>query len=243
MRVSSLQHHSLSGERTMFTTLLESKPKAQRSIGGSLVSVAAHVGVIVLAIQATLHAGQKPEQVETQVHYTEVKPDAPPPPKIQQVEIAPAAKGFQTLTAPVNIPDVLPQIDLSSKPTDERNWTGIGAPGGVHNGVVDAPPVENQVYFESQVEKPVVALANSAAPRYPEVLKAAGVEGEVVATFVVDTTGRADASSFKILKSPSDLFSAAVRTALPNMRFLPAEVAGKKVKQQVQQAFVFAIVK
>ena len=89
----------------------------------------------------------------------------------------------------------------------------------------------------------MVALANSAAPRYPEVLKAAGVEGEVVATFVVDTTGRADGSSFRILKSPNELFGAAVRTALPNMRFLPAEVAGKKVKQQVQQAFVFAIVK
>ena len=227
----------------MFTTLLESKPKAQRSIGGSLVSMAAHAVVIVLAIQATLNAGQKTEPRETAVQYTEVKPDAPPPPKVQQIQIAPIAKGFQTLTAPVNIPDVLPAIDLSSRPTDERDWNGIGAPGGVHNGVVDVPPAENQVYFEYQVEKPVVALSNSAAPRYPEVLKAAGVEGEVVATFIVDTTGRADVGSFKVLKSPSDLFSAAVRTALPNMRFLPAEAAGKKVRQQVQQSFVFAIVK
>jgi protein TonB len=243
MRVSSSHDHSLTGEPTMFTTLLESKPKAQRSMGGSLVSMAAHVLVIVLAIRATLNAGQKTEQRDTPVQYTEVKPDAPPPPKVEQVQIAPIAKGFQTLTAPVNIPDVLPEIDLSSKPTDERNWTGIGAPGGVHNGVADAPPAENQVYFEYQVEKPVVALANSAAPRYPEVLKGAGVEGEVVATFIVDTTGRADVASFKILKSPSDLFSAAVRAALPNMRFLPAEAAGKKVKQQVQQSFVFAIVR
>jgi len=34
-----------------------------------------------------------------------------------------------------------------------------------------------------------------------------------------------------------------VRSALPNMLFLPAEVGGKKVKQLVQQPFVFAIVK
>ena len=72
MRASSLHDHSHAGERTMFTNLLESKPKAQRSIGGTLVSMAAHVGVIVLAIQATLHAGQKPEQRDTPVQYTEV---------------------------------------------------------------------------------------------------------------------------------------------------------------------------
>ncbi|HEV8410904.1 MAG TPA: energy transducer TonB [Gemmatimonadaceae bacterium] len=243
MRVSTCAIKLFTGEPAMFTTLLESKPKAQRSIGGSIVSMAAHAFAIVLAIQATLNAGQKREDRATEVQYTEIKPDAPPPRKIEQVQIAPAAKGFQTLTAPVNIPDVLPQIDFSRKETDARDWTGIGAPGGAHNGVTDAPPVENQVYFEYQVEKPVVALSNSATPRYPEVLKAAGVEGEVVATFVVDTTGRADAATFKILKSPSELFSAAVRAALPNMRFLPAEAAGKKVKQQVQQSFVFAIVK
>jgi len=39
------------------------------------------------------------------------------------------------------------------------------------------------------------------------------------------------------------LFAAAVLTALPSMRFLPAEVGGNKVKQLVQQPFAFNIVK
>jgi protein TonB len=39
------------------------------------------------------------------------------------------------------------------------------------------------------------------------------------------------------------LFAAAVRTALPTMRFLPAEISGKKVRQQVQQPFVFNVIK
>jgi protein TonB len=37
------------------------------------------------------------------------------------------------------------------------------------------------------------------------------------------------------------MFEQAVRSALPNMRFLPAEIGGRKVKQLVQQPFVFAL--
>jgi len=226
----------------MFSTLLESKPKTQRSFGGTLVSMATHAGVIVLAVQATLHAGQRSVDPATDVHYAAVKDDAPKPPKVQDVRIAPP-KGFQTLTAPINIPDALPEIDLSRPPTNAGDFTGIGAPGGRDSSAFAKFPEGNPVYVEWQVEKPAMTVAGSPAPRYPELLKAAGVEGEVIASFVVDTTGRADPSSFKILKSTNELFVAAVRTALPSMRFLPAEAGGKKVRQLVQEPFVFTIVK
>ena len=39
------------------------------------------------------------------------------------------------------------------------------------------------------------------------------------------------------------LFTQAVKNALPNMRFYPAEVGGKKVKQLVQQPFTFSLSK
>lgn len=227
----------------MFSNLLESKPKAQRSLGGTLVSMVAHAGTIVLAIQATLHAGERKDDPATKVQYAEVKDDAPKPPKVQQVQIAQPPKGFQTLTAPVNIPDVLPEIDFTRRPTNPDEWKGIGAPGGRDSGVVAAPHADNHVFIESEVEKPVMSVPGSPAPRYPELLKAAGVEGEVVAAFVVDTLGHADPSSLKFRKSTNELFAAAVRTALPSMRFLPAEVGGRKVRQQVMQQFVFAIAK
>jgi protein TonB len=210
-----------------------------------VVSAVLHVVLIFLAVQATLNAGQKKEKREEKVDFVEVKKDEPPPPKEKppEVQVAPPPKGFQTLTAPVNIPDVLPDIDLSKKVTNEADFTGKGAQGGREKGIVGAAPVENQTYFEYQVEKPVMAVPGSPTPRYPDILKSAGVEGEVVVAFVVDTTGRADVSSLKILKATHELFAAAVRTALPSMRFLPAEVGGKKVKQLVQQPFVFNIVK
>ena len=229
----------------MFNNLLESKAKKQKSPGGMVVSAIFHVLVIFLAIKATLNAGQKKEKIEQKVDFVEVKKDEPPPPKEKppEVMVAPPPKGFQTLTAPVNIPDVLPDIDLSKKVTNEADFTGKGVAGGREKGIVGAAPVENQTYFEYQVEKPVMAVPGSPTPRYPDILKSAGVEGEVVVAFVVDTTGRADVSSLKILKSTHELFSAAVRTALPSMRFLPAEVGGRKVKQLVQQPFVFNIIK
>jgi len=229
----------------LFNNLLESKAKKQKSPGGVAVSVIAHVIIIALAIQATLNAGQKKDKIEEKVDFVEVKKDEPPPPKEKppEVQVAPPPKGFQTLTAPVNIPDVLPDIDLTKKVTNEADFTGKGSQGGRDKGVVGAAPVENQTYFEYQVEKPVMAVPGSPTPRYPDILKSAGVEGEVVVAFVVDTTGRADIGSLKILKSTHELFAAAVRTALPQMRFLPAEVGGKKVKQLVQQPFAFNIVK
>jgi protein TonB len=227
----------------MFTNLLESRAKTQRSVGGSFVSLVMHAGLIVLAIQATLHASQRRDERETKVEFAEVRKDEPMPPKIREVRVAAPPKGFQTLSAPVNIPDVLPDIDLSRKPTNELDWIGKGVPGGRDSGVVVTSPANNQIYSETQVEKPVLAMPGSPAPRSPEVLKAAGVEGEVDVSFVVDTAGRADPASLRILKSTHDLFDAAVRSALPGMRFIPAEVGGSKVKQQVQQPFVFRIIR
>jgi protein TonB len=65
----------------------------------------------------------------------------------------------------------------------------------------------------------------------------------VIVSFVVDTAGRADVRSLTILKSTHELFAAAVRAALPGMRFIPAEAGGKKVRQLVLLPFAFTIIK
>jgi len=45
--------------------------------------------------------------------------------------------------------------------------------------------------------------------------------------------------TFKVLKSTHDLFTQAVRQTLPQMRYSPAVVGGRKVRQLVQTPFVF----
>ena len=94
-------------------------------------------------------------------------------------------------------------------------------------------------YFEFQVEDPVQPLPGNSPPAYPELLRSANVTGFVIAQFVVDTLGRADTATIKMLKSSHELFSQAVRAAIPAMRFKPARTGGRKVKQLVQQRFDF----
>jgi protein TonB len=238
----------------MFNNLIESKAKKSKSPGGVFFSFVAHFCLIAGAVYATAHAAmdaEKPKQEK--IDFVEMKKDEPPPPKNEPkpppppdvVAAPPPPKGFQVLTAPVEIPDVIPDIDLTKKATNEADFSGKGVAGGTDKGVVGgkAPPVSDQPYFEFQVEKPVVQAPGSTQPRYPDILRQAGVEGEVLAQFVVDTTGRAEVGTFKVLKTSHDLFASAVKNALPGMRFIPAEVGGRKVKQLVQQPFGFAIAK
>ena len=233
----------------MFNNLIESKAKKQSMTRTSLVSIIIHAVLITGAVYATLNAGQNDDKAKVEdVKFVDNTPkdepkpkDEPPPPEKIVTAITPP-KGFQVLTAPVEIPDVIPDVDLSKKATDESDFSGKGVAGGTGKGVGSGPPIDaNQAFFEFQVEKPVVPAPGSPSPRYPEILRSAGVEGEVLAQFVVDTSGRVEMSSFKVLKSTHDMFIAAVRNALPTMRFIPAEVGGRHVKQLVQQPYVFNI--
>jgi len=237
----------------MFNNLLESKPKKEKRGGGTVTSVVVHSILVGLAVYATANAAirnEKPKQekidfVETPKDQPPPKEEPPPPPPPDVVVAPPPPKGFQVLTAPVEIPDVIPDIDLSKKVTDENDFSGKGVAGGTSKGVEGGKAVvqSDQPYFEFQVEKPVVPAPGSISPRYPDMLRQAGVEGEVLAQFVVDTTGKAEPGSLKILKSSHDMFIQSVKNALPQMKFIPAEVGGKKVKQLVQQPFTFSISK
>ena len=238
----------------MFNNLLESKPKKEKRGGGTVTSIVLHSILVGLAVYATANAAIKNEKPrQEKIDFVETPKDEPPPPKEEPppppppdvVAAPPPPKGFQVLTAPVEIPDVIPDIDLSKKVTDEADFSGKGVAGGVAKGVEGGKAVvqSDQPYFEFQVEKPVVPAPGSISPRYPDMLRQAGVEGEVLAQFVVDTTGRAEPGSLKILKSSHDMFVQSVKNALPQMKFIPAEVGGRKVKQLVQQPFTFSISK
>ncbi len=240
----------------MFNQLLESKANKRRSTGSTVFSIVFHSLLGAAAVWATARAAIEPEQpkVET-VTYVDVpkQADQPPPPDMpkdappasaDQVYTPPPPKGFQVLTAPVDIPDVIPDVDLSRRVTNEADFSGKGVAGGVSKGVVGGTgPItsENTTYFEFQVERPVVMEKDSPKPTYPSVLQSAGIEGMVRAQFVVDTTGKVEMSSLKILESTNEQFSNAIRTVMPKLRFFPAEVGGRKVRQLVQQPFNFTI--
>jgi hypothetical protein len=60
---------------------------------------------------------------------------------------------------------------------------------------------------------------------------------------MVDTTGRPEISTLKIVETDHALFSAAVRKAIPSMRFAPARENGRKVRGLVQMPIRFSAIK
>jgi protein TonB len=228
----------------MFENLIETKPKKPKTFKQFTLSIVIHTVLIGGAVYGTLQAKEAIEKPKAEkVEFVEMKKDEPPPPEEQPppevIAAPPLPKGFQVLTAPIKIPDVLPDIDFSKEVTDEADFSGKGVAGGIAKGVVGAPT--DQTYFEFQVEKQVAPAPGNPQPRYPDMLRSANVEGEVLVQFVVDTTGRADMSQFKVLKTSHDLFTNSVRQNVAVSRYYPAEIGGRKVKQLVQQPFNFAL--
>jgi len=110
----------------------------------------------------------------------------------------------------------------------------------------DPPPIDtgplsvipDAVYFDFQVEKQAVLLPGSVRPRYPDVHEL-GLHGTVVAEFVVDTAGRVVPASLRLLRRSDPRLNQSVVEAVPSMRFTPAELHGHRVKERVEQPFVF----
>jgi TonB family protein len=117
--------------------------------------------------------------------------------------------------------------DLTTSPSEGRSLSSSAQETGA-------------TYYEPKGAK-AAKLAKPATPRYPASLRSTKVEGEVLVAFVVDTSGLAIPSSLKVLRSTDSLFTAAVRDAIVDMRFVPAQFNGRKVKQLVQQPFFFDV--
>ena len=234
----------------MFDQLLETKAAKQKKSGTTVISIVLHTLLLVGAVYATNRTAEalekpKEEKVVLQDNKKEPEPEKPKeqPKPVQQVAQVAPPKGFQVPVPPLEIPDVIPDVDLSKKATDAADFSGKGVQGGVAKGVEGGtgPVISDQPYFDFQVEKAAAAIPGSGSPAYPEMLKSSGVEGEALVQFIVDTTGRAELGSFKVLRASHDAFGQAVRAALPRMRFLPAEIGGRKVRMLVQQPFAFAL--
>ena len=58
---------------------------------------------------------------------------------------------------------------------------------------------------------------------------------------MVDTLGRVEPASFKARDVTHPLFEQAVRTAVMGQRFRPAQWNGRRVRQLVEQQFVFRL--
>jgi protein TonB len=225
----------------MLATLLESKAKKERSQAGIALSVGAHSVLIGAALYATAQA-----RPETSRSTETVRPIYFPPAVHAAHSQMPATSGarapvFRFVTPTIEIS--VPTVEIPATPSRPGDFPA----GGIHGPAVDGPlngnsdGGDNTPFLAAQVEKQVSLTPGSKPPRYPETLRAAGIEGRVVAAFVVSDLGLVEEASIRILSSDNSLFNDAVKSALGRMRFVAAEIGGKKVRQLVQMPFVFTL--
>lgn len=226
----------------MLDRLLESKATTHRSVTGAAASVATHSALLGLALYATAHAGvetSRPRQIVRPVYFAPARPPAAANPALTSI---PTIVRNRLVFVDPAIKLSLPSIDLPAPAGGLGDFRRDPIGASTSLGTAGLGPDGTDATFRAdQVEKQVSVISGNASPRYPEVLRMAGVEGQVVARFVVDERGRVEEGTIKLVRSDNPLFDDPVRSALARMRFSPAETGGRKVRQLVEMPFVFSL--
>jgi protein TonB len=146
------------------------------------------------------------------------------------------------ITLPRFLPS-LPPIDVPPTP----GWPALpvdpfpGVPGPSVPVVTGppSPPVAAPMDART-VEEPPVLLSHP-APGYPELLRSAGIEGRVVVEAVLDTAGRVERGSLRIVSSTHALFVPEASALVLGSRYRPARFGGMVVRVRIQVPVNFAI--
>ena len=223
----------------MMRLWVESYSRSTPVSSSAMISVVTHALLIGAAIASTTRpANLQSDWIENRAYYL------PPPDRAPSQEgsresikyIALAPEGVGAGYGPVSLGGSGTAVvhepseklgDLGRDLTSSENAPKLGG--------------NDSVFTQLEVDSIVARYPGSAAPAYPIEMLKQGVQGSVTTQYVVDTTGFADTTSLRILHTTNAEFSEAVRAALPFMRFFPAKVGDKRVRQLVEQEFSFKI--
>ncbi len=228
----------------MLSQLLESRPVRRRSPAGFAASLALHGIVVGGAMLFTSHAARHQDTSPTQTIITFDVPRHQPPPPARSTPrpLGPLPIGPSVINVPITVPDGIPPIDplRAVINTDQPFEFRIGVPSHAASPP-DVPSDPGMALLENQVEVPAALDGRSPLPRYPQMLRDAGVEGMVRLRFVVDTAGHVEAASVQVIDATHPAFIDAVRAILPRLRFTPARVDHRAVRQLVEIPLQFRL--
>lgn len=225
----------------MLTTLLESKSRRVRDNRGTVASVTLHALIIFAAVFATAAGAPTHDAPDLQrLRYIRIPPAPETPQRSSPKGICYCFKPRIVAPMSIDIPITIPSIEIpvaSASTEFSRSTSSVMRPS---DSPGDAPSGGRRAYDISEVESGVTVIGN-VVPEYPGALRSSGIEGRVVAEFVVTENGRVDVASLRILSSTNDAFVESIRRALSRMRFRPAMIGDHPVAQLVQQQFVFRL--
>jgi periplasmic protein TonB len=214
----------------MFDTLLESRHTA---LGLPRWGVVVAVGLHAAVVGAVLRPSQPPPEPRLWLD-----PHLPPfvepgPPRVElpgPVVRGPVHIDLPSVPSPQPIPGV-PGVDVaplgrSAAPVESPSVSGLGAGADVlPASLVEEPPV----------------LLTAPVPPYPALLREAGVAGLVMVQVVVDTTGRPEAGSLRVVQSSNTGFDGAALATIRGSLFRPGRVWGRAVRVLVQVPVAFRL--
>ncbi len=228
----------------MLRKLLESRGRTPRRRLAMIASVSAHTAFLALVMTRPpdkADAASKP--VATHVVYF-----PPQPAPASRERHAPPGSDhvrFPLLPTPISPPAIVID-DIVPRPGPVPIVPEFRPPGSLTGSDTLAPrePISRgAVMTELTVDQPVEVIAGQRPPRYPSGLERAGIAGDVIAQFVVDTAGRVERSSIVIQHATHDDFARAIQERLAALRFVPARARGRVVRQLVEQRFHFEVLR
>ena len=188
----------------MMRLWVESYSKSAPVSSSAMISVVTHALVIGAAIVSTNRpANIEADWIENRAYYL------PPPNRvpaqegaretIRYVELAP--EGVGAGFGKIGVGAERPEIKETSESTGDlgRDLTSTEA----------APKLagEDSVFSQLEVDSIVARYPGSASPAYPVEMLKQGMQGSVTTQYVVDTTGFADTTSLKIMRTTHPEFA------------------------------------
>ena len=108
------------------------------------------------------------------------------------------------------------------------------------DSVVLNEPDESQVFMGSVVEERPEILTRPQL-QYPDLLRQAGVQGRVLVQAIIDTAGRVEPLSVKVIQSPNPGFDQAAKSMVMQTLFRPGRVHGRPVRVLLNLPIDFTI--
>ena len=236
----------------MFDNLVESNRSGRRDVKGTIMgmfgSTVFQAIVMTAAVYATMGVAQEVTgdvdidtimlQLDEPEQQQEEQPEEEPPPVVTSLN--PPPKGFQVLTAPVDIPTEIPPVNLEQR-FDPRDYSGVGVEGGVFQGVEGGtgPVVDLAQVFAEAVVDEVPERISCPPVDYPRMMQQANIEGQVLLQFVVETDGHVKDENIEILSSSHRAFEGPAKDMISKCLFRPGRVRASPVRVLVQMPIVF----
>src|SRR5260370_21507317 len=183
-----------------------------RSMGG-VVSIIVHTGVVAAAIAGARHVGSDTPPIAILADSVWVMPTAGPAGGVA----GPAVP----LIDPVDVPDIPGMPALPGIPSSRETWLPPTGPGGVFPtglGGADGDIVDPVLTDEPPV------LLSAPVPAYPPLLRQAGIQGLVTVQTVIDTLGRAEPVSLRVVTIPNPGFDRPALDCVRRALFRPGRV-------------------